>query len=160
MQHGAVPLEDADARVEERPVSRPRERLEEWDVGRVGDQEPDVHAILRRSRPYGRRIPDRYQDDQERRGIFFICLNSDLERQFEFIQQSWLGNPVFGGLNGERDPLVGNADGQGVMTVHAKPDDPVRTRIQNLKSFVTVRGGAYFFMPGIPALRYLAGLAD
>jgi Dyp-type peroxidase family len=116
------------------------------------------HAILRRSRPYGERILNRFQHDGQQRGIYFLCLNGDLERQFEFIQQTWLTNPVFGGLNGERDPLVGNPDGQGIMTFHANEKDSVRTRVQNLSSFVTIRGGAYFFMPGIRALSYLSRL--
>jgi len=33
----------------------------------------------------------------------------------------------------------------------------LRRRVSQLPSFVTVRGGAYFFLPGLRALRYLAG---
>ena len=33
------------------------------------------------------------------------------------------------------------------------------TRIAGLPQFVTVLGGAYFFLPGIRALRFLATLA-
>jgi hypothetical protein len=33
----------------------------------------------------------------------------------------------------------------------------VPERVEGLPPFVTVRGGAYFFMPGIRALRYIAG---
>jgi hypothetical protein len=63
---------------------------------------------------------------------------------------------VFGGLNGEVDPLVGYvAKGDAIMTV---PADPLRTRVHNIRRFVTVKGGAYFFLPGIRALRYLASL--
>jgi deferrochelatase/peroxidase EfeB len=105
----------------------------------------------------------------------FLCLNSDIERQFEFVQQTWINNPVFGGLNGEVDPLIGNIDktetpavnpNQGttdngdtergaLFTVQA---DPLRTRVHNLERFVTVKGGAYFLLPSIRALRYLASL--
>jgi len=31
------------------------------------------------------------------------------------------------------------------------------SRVSGLPQFVTVRGGAYFFLPGIRALRYIAG---
>lgn len=31
--------------------------------------------------------------------------------------------------------------------------------LAGLPRFVTVRGGAYFFMPGLAALRYMAGCA-
>lgn len=133
------------------------------------------HRILRRGRSYGHRPADPRVDDGIDRGLLFLCLNSDIERQFEFVQQTWINNPVFGGLNGEVDPLIGNisrtetspvnpiegnsekvgGDGDPVFTMQA---DPLRTRIHNLQRFVTVRGGAYFFLPGIQALRYLASL--
>jgi hypothetical protein len=35
-------------------------------------------------------------------------------------------------------------------------DDALRRRVSNLPQFVTVRGGAYFFLPGLRALRYFA----
>ena len=37
-----------------------------------------------------------------------------------------------------------------------RPDGPAR-RITGLPQFVTVRGGGYFFLPGLRALRYIAG---
>ena len=112
------------------------------------------HRILRRGRSYGKRIADPMVDDGAKRGLVFICLNSDIERQFEFVQQTWLNNPVFAGLDGEVDPLVGNlVKGDGVFTVQARP---LRSRVHNLARFVTVKGGAYFFLPSIRALRYLA----
>jgi deferrochelatase/peroxidase EfeB len=109
------------------------------------------------------------------RGLLFLCLNSDIERQFEFGQQTWVNNPVFGGLNGEVDRLIGNINKTEASPVNpiqedsanggAQRDviftmqaDPLRTRVNNLKRFVTVRGGAYFFLPSIRALRYLASL--
>ena len=114
------------------------------------------HRILRRGRSYGQRPADRRVDDGLERGLHFICLNSDIERQFEFVQQTWVNNPVFGGLDGEVDPLIGNLNkGDALMTVQA---DPLRTRIHNLRRFVTVKGGAYFFLPSIRALRYLSSL--
>lgn len=114
------------------------------------------HRILRRGRSYGVRPDDRRIDDGVPRGLHFLCLNSDIERQFEFVQQTWINNPVFGGLDGEVDPLVGNlTKGDEIFTVQA---DPLRTRVHNLERFVTVKGGAYFFLPSIRALRYLASL--
>ena len=37
-----------------------------------------------------------------------------------------------------------------------EPAEPVRRRVGGLPQFVQTRGGAYFFLPGLPALRYLA----
>jgi deferrochelatase/peroxidase EfeB len=111
---------------------------------------------LRRGRSYGNRAADPRVDDGIERGLFFICLNSDIERQFEFVQQTWLNNPVFGGLSGEVDPIVGHlVKGDEIFTEQA---DPLRRRVHDLRRFVTVKGGAYFFLPGIRALRYIASL--
>ena len=116
------------------------------------------HRILRRGRSYGNRAKDLHTPDGIDRGLIFICLNSDIERQFEFVQQTWINNPVFGGLDGEVDPLVGNIPkGDSIFTVQG---EPLRTRIHGLSRFVTVKGGAYFFLPSIRALKYLASLGS
>ena len=117
----------------------------------------DQHRILRRGRSYGPAISDKFEDDGQRRGLFFICLNSDLERQFVLIQQSWVNNRFFNGLSCEVDPISHIQDNK-VLTL---PTDPLRRQVVRLnyeEPFVTVKGGAYFFMPGISALRYLAAL--
>ena len=80
-----------------------------------------------------------------------MCLNTDIARQFEFIQQTWLLNKDFGTLFEEVDPLVG-ADGW--MTI---PQDTLRRRIR-VQTFVQMAGGEYFFLPSLPALRYLGML--
>jgi hypothetical protein len=36
-------------------------------------------------------------------------------------------------------------------------DGTLRRRVSGLPQFVTVRGGAYFFLPSLRALRYFAG---
>ncbi len=113
------------------------------------------HRILRRGRPYGPRIENVLVDDRRSRGLIFICLNSDIERQFEFIHQTWLNNGTFGGLSNEVDPLLGTQSGSAVFTV---PREPLRNRIKSVPRFVTTRGGAYFFLPGLKALTYLSAL--
>lgn len=101
------------------------------------------HRIVRRGITY---------DGGGRRGLVFIALNADLRRQFEFIQQSWINNDKFGGFPREKDPLVGANDGSCTFTI---PEAPLRRRLRGLPQFVTTRGGGYFFMPGLRALRFL-----
>lgn len=116
----------------------------------------NLHRLLRRGRSYGAPVEDRFgPDDGSERGIHFICLNANIERQFEFVQNMWANNTKFAGLYDERDPLLGEhpALGGGVMTVQRCP---VRQRIPHIQRHVTVRGGAYFFLPGVAALRHLA----
>ena len=43
-------------------------------------------------------------------GLLFMCLNGDIERQFEFIQQTWLRRPSFHGLSCEKDPVLGDGE--------------------------------------------------
>jgi Dyp-type peroxidase family len=105
------------------------------------------HRLLRRGMPYVER-----KEGQEHKGLLFLALNTDLARQFEFIQRSWVGSGKFGDLYDERDPVAG---GPGKMTV---PREPVRLCIPDLKRFVTVKGGEYFFLPGLRALEFLADL--
>lgn len=114
------------------------------------------HRLLRRGRSYGDRPADKYADDGAERGLLFLCLNASIERQFEFVQQTWINNPVFGGLYRESDPLVGDQTcADRGMTVQGQP---VRTRVAGLTRFTTVKGGAYFFLPSLSALRYLGSL--
>jgi deferrochelatase/peroxidase EfeB len=111
----------------------------------------NFHRILRRGRKYGTTLQNRTQDDNSDRGLLFMCLNTDIARQFEFIQQTWLLNPNFATLFDETDPLVGP---KGRFTI---PNDPLR-RIVDVETFIQMAGGEYFFLPGMPALKYLAQL--
>jgi deferrochelatase/peroxidase EfeB len=124
------------------------------------------HRILRRGREYG---PGLLPEDalvpappnEPERGLHFICLNANISRQFEFLQNAWTMNTKFSGLTGERDPLVGSREAipgcpvTDDFTIQA--DGGLRRRVSGLPQFVTVRGGAYFFLPGLRALRYFAG---
>ncbi|MDX1545844.1 MAG: hypothetical protein R3247_02580 [Rhodothermales bacterium] len=124
------------------------------------------HRLLRRGRAYGDPLhpamtPDaflRAGDDGAERGLHFLCLNANLTRQFEFVQHTWINNTKFGGLYDAADPIVGTHDphGEGRLGIFCAPDAPVRQRLCDVPTFVTMRGGAYFFLPGIRALRYLA----
>jgi Dyp-type peroxidase family len=116
------------------------------------------HRILRRGRPYGPPLTDPPEPGSEdaERGLVFMCLNTDIERQFEFVQHTWLNNPSFAGLDGEVDPAVGpQREGGGAFTV---PDRPVRYKVAGLPRFVTTRGGVYFFLPSVRALTYLGAM--
>ncbi len=123
------------------------------------------HRILRRGREYGATLSAAQALAEDapapRAGLHFICLAANISRQFEFIQNAWLQSSKFGGLSGEADPLTGNR----ATLVDGAPTDAFglpraglpEGRIEALPRFVGVRGGAYFFLPGIRALRYLAG---
>ncbi|MGH2751693.1 MAG: Dyp-type peroxidase [Actinomycetota bacterium] len=119
------------------------------------------HRILRRGRQYGSWVSplapgEVAESDSVERGLYFMCLNGNLARQFEFVQHTWINNPKFDGLYDDADPVVAARSASGrTLTI---PTPPVRRRVTGVPSFVNVRGGAYFFLPGIRAVRYLASL--
>jgi Dyp-type peroxidase family len=121
-------------------------------------QHANTHRILRRGRSYGKPIENPREADAEARGLLFLCLNANLERQFEFVQQSWVGNAAFDGLQGERDPLIGTRSSEAAY--FSIPGTPARERLEGIPQFVRVRGGAYFFAPGRKGLTQLAELTD
>ncbi len=95
------------------------------------------HRILRRGIPY--------KDDDKTVGMMFVCFNARIDSQFEFLQSEWCGKGDFlGSFTDARDPVVGG----GALFFDPGP--------VKLKSFVTVRGGEYFFMPGMAALDGIA----
>jgi deferrochelatase/peroxidase EfeB len=121
------------------------------------------HRILRRGREYGREL-DRHEalkpdapDPQS--GLHFICLNANPARQFEFVQGAWMASAKFAGLSTEQDPLLGNRapfPGTQATDRFTRPtaEGPCRVAA-GLPQFVTIVGGAYFFLPGHRALSWM-----
>lgn len=112
--------------------------------------------MMRRGATYGSALPEGAPEDGVERGIAAFVICASLVRQFEFAQNVWINDPTFHELGNERDPIAGNQDGTFDMTI---PKRPIRKKIKGLPAFTTVKGGAYFFLPGIRALRYLAALS-
>lgn len=132
--------------------------------------------LLRRGRAYGEPVtswPTTTDDaqwpqplrivkdgpDETRRGVHFLCFCASLSGQFEFVQQNWINSRKFAGLSNDADPIMANqhssgGSGSSGFTIQA---EPVNERIDGIADFVTTRGGAYLFMPGRRALRYIAG---
>jgi Dyp-type peroxidase family len=131
--------------------------------------------ILRRGRPFGDHVPG-WPDPEEMlntaqgdttdaewpRGLYFACLNADIEEQFERVQQRWLNDPTFvNGRSTEVDAVLGHGR-SGAQFVVPTTSGPLLLGNEQvpLRRFVTVRGGEYFFLPSKSALSYLAGVQD
>jgi Dyp-type peroxidase family len=109
--------------------------------------------MIRRGGTYGPPLPEGAPEDGVERGIAAFVGCASLIRQFEFAQNVWANDKAFHELGNERDPFIGTQDG----TLEYKiPKRPIRKVIKGLPAFTTVRGGAYFFLPGIKGLRFLA----
>jgi Dyp-type peroxidase family len=111
----------------------------------------------RRNRIIRRGLP--YVDRDETRGLIFVCFNASIARQFEQVQGNWLmGGDTFG-LGADRDFLTAGIDpGQSSvrMTIQGDRAHPP-SFLTREEPFVTVRGGYYLFVPGLKALRKIAG---
>jgi Dyp-type peroxidase family len=134
---------------------------------RASMQITKTHRLIRRGRSYGEPIhepldPSVFLSKLDalaataggERGLHFLCFNTSIQRQFEFVQQTWINSPKFMGQHDSSDPIASPTDG-GAFEV---PGFPARRRVTDMKSFVRIRGGAYFFMPGLRALRSIAEL--
>jgi deferrochelatase/peroxidase EfeB len=124
------------------------------------------HRLLRRGREYGTFMPAAQAQAPDgpdpEAGLHFICLAANISRQFEFVQNAWLQSSKFAGLHGEADPLTGNraplADGKTTDAFGLPRAGIPAERVMDMPRFIGVRGGAYFFLPGLRALRFLAGV--
>ncbi len=123
------------------------------------------HRLLRRGRKYGQTLSPAEAADpaapDPQAGLLFVSLNANIARQFEFVQGAWLASAKFGGLTGEQDPLLGARlpfPGDQPTCGFRQPQaaGPCR-EIETLPQFIRVRGGAYFFLPGLRALKFIAG---
>lgn len=142
------------------------------------------HRVIRRGRTFGEGFLGGYRSDipamihwlkeqpsvdtaaerDERRkmaprGIHFLAICTNLERQFEFVHQQWSNNPKFAGLISDPDPLFG-AEALGKIRDLEEPAFTIPTadgaiRCTGLKRFVEIRGGQYFFIPSLRALKKL-----
>jgi Dyp-type peroxidase family len=111
--------------------------------------------MIRRGATYGPALAEGAPEDGVERGIAAFVICASLIRQFEFAQNVWVNDKNFHELGNERDPIIGTQDG----TLEFKiPKRPIRKKIIGLPAFTTVRGGAYFFLPGLKALRFLASI--
>ncbi len=125
------------------------------------------HRMLRRGMPYGAPLPVPTDDEfpnlteadpqadpiEDERGLLFIALVGDIRRQFEFVQAHWMSDGNAFRLGSDRDLLSGAAQQDSKIVVQGDPP----TFLKPTTPVVTCRGGEYFFLPGISALRRIAG---
>jgi deferrochelatase/peroxidase EfeB len=121
------------------------------------------HRIVRRGREYGQKLDPQAAlqpapPQEAPRGLQFACINANIMRQFEFVQNAWLMSSKFNGLSDQSDALLGNREPLGDLATSSftiPREGRLAQRIENVPQFITVRGGAYFFLPGLRALRWI-----
>lgn len=124
------------------------------------------HRIIRAGIPFGPEVAPGETTTAQNRGLMFVCYQTSIERQFEFIQKNYANNPDF--VDGKRrpgggavrpgfDPIIGQAAGNGPREMDEPfpnyPGGNRRTTLDMPNQFVKLTAAAYFFMPSITALR-------
>lgn len=114
--------------------------------------------IVRRGLPYGPPFDPAHPDDGIERGLIGLFIGVSLKDQFEFLMSEWVNGSVFApGLGGTKDPLLGdNSGGTGKFVIPVQGQRPIV--VSGFSRLVTVRGGAYAFLPSLTALRFISNL--
>lgn len=119
------------------------------------------HIMARRGIPFGQRDvntnidPSIAQSPVDGVGLLFMSYQASIGKQFEFIQQNWVNNPGFPHTNDGSDPILG----QGIVSngKFAVKYGVAGSMVQKpFNSFVTLKGGEYFFAPSVKFLKTLA----
>lgn len=139
------------------------------DLSFVGDEQGKkcpFHSHVRRANP---RTPESkrrelvrrgmsYLEKGGRRGLMFLAYNADLGDQFEFVQRNWIARgDAARGFREDVDPIVG---GRSLAARFDVFQGEQRKSVKlSAQPFVTLRDGAYFFVPSLAALQLLTSPA-
>ncbi len=118
------------------------------------------HRLLRRGRTYVKQDAN----GKIEKGLMFVSLCADIERQFEFVQQVWANSSNFHGLTNEPDPIFGadtpdSVNGSTCPRNFTIPTPAGPIKLTGMQNFVSVKAGGYFFLPSRSALTWLTDVA-
>jgi len=118
--------------------------------------------ILRRGLPYGETPPKDAGSDDGNHGIIMLSVCASLFRQFEFVQQQWMQFGLDFNAGNETCPLIGNHGQDAKFVIAADPaTGEMPYFLHGIPQFVETRGGEYFFVPSMTALRLIGmGIID
>jgi Dyp-type peroxidase family len=111
--------------------------------------------IVRRGIPYGK--ANNQSPPPKGVGLLFMCYQSDINEQFEFIQRTWADNPNFPKRlilpdTGD-DPLIGQDTDRNAAQNWSKGWGNSDRKRVNFGGYITLMGGDYFFAPSISFLK-------
>ena len=124
----------------------------------MGSNLNNRRRVLRRGLPYGESPAG--SPDADEHGVIMMVVCASLFRQFEFVQQQWINYGLDFNAGNDTCPLVGNrpTDNKFVIAGDASRPPFICGR---LPQFVDTRGGDYYFIPSMTALRMISdGVVD
>ena len=145
-----------DSRGFKAPLSCHIRRMNPRDTKLTRLTDVNIHRLIRRGTTYGAPYdPNALSeaDDEIPRGAIFLFISAKAMATIEFLQQEWINDGNFIGAGNERDPIIGQQEEGATFTI---PREPVRRRVHGIETFNVLRGGEYFFMPSLTALKWIA----
>ncbi|HEY0044020.1 MAG TPA: hypothetical protein VGB62_05665 [Allosphingosinicella sp.] len=126
-------------------------------AGRMGSALNNRRRIIRRGLPYGK---EGAADGEH--GVVMLVVCASLQRQFEFVQQQWINYGLDSNAGNDTCPVIGNHAPGAKFVIAADPASGRPPFIATgLTQWVQTRGGDYFFMPSMSALRMIGmGVVD
>ena len=124
-------------------------------VGALDDGEAEsrtqTHRLLRRGIPFGKSLDAAEGGGPDSpRGLLFFAYQTDIERQFEFVQKTWVNDKDFPKIDAGQDPIITN-DTLSSSPIRGCPFHPLADKSKcsaiTFTHFVKTRGGGYFFSP-------------
>jgi Dyp-type peroxidase family len=115
------------------------------------------HRIVRRGIPYGTRSkepkdnPSKEELPTKDVGLLFMCFQSSIANQFEFMQKQWAKDQDPQRKTGI-DPLIGQATDQAAPQLWPTTWGGGYRKPFSFAAVVTLKGGEYFFAPSISGL--------
>ena len=110
------------------------------------------HRLLRRGTPFGPVDPP-----EAERGLLFLCYQTSIEQQFEYVLRNWVNFPDFATPGAGVDPIIGSGANSGATFSFPAADGGAATSIHTDLDWTTMTGGGYFFVPSVGALRTFGG---
>ncbi|OQE13620.1 hypothetical protein PENFLA_c045G08704 [Penicillium flavigenum] len=125
----------------------------------------NTNVILRRSITFGPEVDEveEAHETKKKRGIYFLCYQSDIRNGFNMLIARWASNRTFApntGIEGGPgvDPIISQRNRpdhpEGYVSIYEKPDDKSPYKLPlKFVAWTDQRGGEYFFTPSIEALK-------
>jgi|GEM_PF-7059705 len=106
--------------------------------------------IIRRGIPYMNQ-----NATEEDKGLLFLCYQTSVEQQFEYIYKNYLHNPNFPIAETGSDPIMWQSSCQekGTFTIPIEKNDGSIFNVKiEVPQFVEIVSGGYFFIPSISSI--------